>query len=277
MTECGLSNLAVCLPEKFIEYLLSIINAPLQILLNLAKSLMTEPVNISVFFSLWGVIVYILSMFYGLFIIFAGFNFMISGYDSAKRENAKSWLKNIIMMVLFVQASYILYGFVIELSALLSAGVMDIINPNFFLLTADNIVNVGLQFFLGMSYLIVIIIAIIFLALRYLLVAVGVVFCPIGVFCYFVPPLQGYGKMVLNVLAVVMFVPFFDAVILFASSALMSIPVFENFKIVIMTAAFLCINLFMIFLIIFAMLKAANAVMSSESIKTAVKVGKYLA
>ena len=71
--------------------------------------------------------------------------------------------------------------------------------------------------------------------------------------------------------------PFFDAVILFASSALMSIPVFENFKIVIMTAAFLCINLFMIFLIIFAMLKAANAVMSSESVKTAVKIGKYLA
>ena len=277
VTECGLSNLAVCLPEKFIEYLLSIINAPLQILLNLAKSLMTEPVNISVFFSLWGVIVYILSMFYGLFIIFAGFNFMISGYDSAKRENAKSWLKNVIMMVLFVQASYILYGFVIELAALLSAGVMDIIDPNFFLLTADNIVNVGLQFFLGMSYLIAIIVSIIFLALRYLLVAVGVVFCPIGVFCYFIPPLQGYGKMVLNVLAVVIFIPFFDAIILFASSALMSVPIFENFKIVIMTAAFLCINLLMIFLIVFAMLKAAMAVIESDTGRAAVKIGKYLA
>ena len=73
------------------------------------------------------------------------------------------------------------------------------------------------------------------------------------------------------------FLPFFDAVILFASSALMSIPVFENFKIVIMTAAFLCMNLMMIFLIIFAMLKAAMAVIESDTGRAAVKIGKYLA
>ena len=44
-TECGLSNLAVCLPEKLVEYLLIIVNAPIQALLTLVKSLMTEPVN----------------------------------------------------------------------------------------------------------------------------------------------------------------------------------------------------------------------------------------
>ena len=42
--------------------------------LTLTKNLLSEPVNIGVFISLWTIIIYMLSIFYGLFLIFAGFN-----------------------------------------------------------------------------------------------------------------------------------------------------------------------------------------------------------
>ena len=141
MTECGLSNLATCLPEKFFDYILTIVNAPLQPLLEATNALMTQPVNIHVFESLWAVIIYIISIFYGLFLLFAGFNLMIAGHDVARRERAKDWLKNIILMIIFVQASFFIYELIIEIGALLTVGVMDIIDQNFFLLTADNLMN----------------------------------------------------------------------------------------------------------------------------------------
>lgn len=89
MSECGLTNLASCLPERFFEYIVYIINAPIQALLNLFKQLLTQPANIEMFYSVWAIIVYMISLFYGLFFLYAGFQFMISGYDAAKRENAK--------------------------------------------------------------------------------------------------------------------------------------------------------------------------------------------
>jgi hypothetical protein len=277
LTECGLSNLATCLPEKLFEYILSIINAPFQPLLDAINALMTQPVNIHIFESLWVIIVYIISMFYGLFLLFAGFNFMISGYDAAKRENAKEWLKNTVLMILFVQASFLIYELIIEVGALLAAGVMDIIDPHFFLLTADSITNIGLELLLGMFYGIILIITLVFLALRYLLVSVGVLFFPFALFFYFIPPLQEYGKALLNILLVIIFVPFFNALVLFAASALLDLPVFDNFKIVLMISAFLLINLLSLFLIILGIFKATSSAKNSDAGKAIGAAIKYFA
>ena len=97
---------------------------------------------------------------------------------------------------------------------------------------------------------------------------------PFALFFYFIPPLQSYGKMILNILMVLIFVPFFDAVLLFGASALMDIPIFTNFKIVVTTMAFLSINLLMTLLLLFAIIKAAFGVLNSDvgkGVKTAVK------
>ena len=110
--KCGLTNLAVCIPQKFYEFTLNVVNAPLQPFLDLTKNLLSEPVNIENFIPLWAVIIYIISIFYGLFIIIAGFNLIVSGYSSERRERAKQWLKNVVLMVFFVQASYYIYSII---------------------------------------------------------------------------------------------------------------------------------------------------------------------
>ena len=277
MTECGLTNLATCLPEKFFEFLLNLLNAPVQPLLNAINSLLTEPVNINTFQAFWAIIVYIISFFYGLFFLFAGFQLMISGYDVQKRENAKEWLRNVVLMILFVQASFLLYDLIIEFSSLLTAGVVDLINPNFFLLTADNIINFGLQLMLIIPYVITLLITLLLLGLRYLIVSVGVVLFPFALFFYFIPPLQSYGKVIINVLLVAVFVTFFDAIMLLGASMLIDVGIFSAFKIVLATVAFLAVNLAMMFLIIFAGVKAVFGAMNSDvgrSVKGAVRYFK---
>lgn len=274
--ECGLTNLASCIPEKFIEYLTTIINAPLQPLLTLTKSLLTEAVNVNLFHSLWSLIIYVISIFYGLFFMFAGFNFIISGYDSAKREKAKQWLANTIFMVIFVQLSFFIYSLINELSSLMTSGVINLINQNFFLLTIDNINNIGLQLALAVPYLLILIISIILLALRYLVVAVGVMFFPIGIFLYFIIPLRAYGKLIIEILLLIMFLPFVHSIILLSASLLIDISAFANIKMVVMITAFLAVNLLTLFLLFFGAVKAAFSVMNSDIGRGAVKIAKYL-
>nr|MBI4156650.1 hypothetical protein [Candidatus Woesearchaeota archaeon] len=272
--KCGLTNLAVCIPQKLYEYTLTIINAPLQPFLDLNKSLLSEPVNIDNFISLWAIIIYIISIFYGLFIIFAGFNLIISGYSSEKRERAKEWLKNIILMIFFVQASYYIYSILIDLSSSLTAGVINLIDPNFFLLTVYNIVNIGLQLILAIPYLLTLLLSIILLSLRYLLVAVGVVFFPIGLFLNFIPPLKSYGKLIINILLIIMFLPFIQSLMLLAASKLVEVGLFANYKILIMTASFILINASMILLVLFAVIKAASSVINSDAAKVYTKISR---
>ncbi len=276
LVECGLTNLATCLPEKFFEFIISLLNVTIQPLLKLVQTLLTEPANVNTFQPLWAVIVYVISMFYGLFFLFAGFNLMISGYDSAKREKAKYWLRNVVLMIIFVQASFLIYSLILELSSLMTAGVINIIDPKFFLMTLDNGLNFGLQLSLLIPYIGTLVITIILLGLRYLFAIVGVVFFPLAMFFYFIPPLQSYGKLITNLLLVVIFVPFFDAVMLFGASALLKIPVFTNFKIVLTIVAFTAVNLLMILLIIFAIIKAATSVLDSDMGKGIKKAVKYM-
>src|SRR3989338_11268454 len=185
---------------------------------------------------------------------------MISGYSAEKRERAKEWLRNVILMMVFVQASYYLYSILIELSSSMTAGVIDMIDQKFFLLTIDNLTNFGLQIILAIPYLLTLLTTVILLSLRYLLVSIGVIFFPIGLFFYFIPSLQSYGKLIVNVLLIVMFLPFIQSLMLLAASKVIELPTFQDYKIVIMVASFLLINLSMLFLMFFAISKASMGV-----------------
>ena len=254
---CGLTNLATCIPEKFFNFLLSIVNAPLQPFLTLTKSLLSEPVNLDSFLPLWAIVVYVLSFFYGIFIILAGFNFIISGYSPEKRERAKAWLRNVILMMVLVQASFFLYSILNEIASSMTAGILNLIDSDFFKLTSDSVESLGLDILLAIPYALTLLLTILFLTVRYILVAAGVVFFPIGLFLYFIPPLEGYGKLVLNVTITLIFLPFAFGLVILVGAKLVEIPLFGKWKTVVMISTFLLINTLMVFLVVFAIIKAA--------------------
>ncbi len=274
--ECGLLNLATCIPQKLFDFMLGLFNAPIQPLLNLTKSLLTEPVNLAPFGSLWAIIMYIISLFYGLLLMYAGFNFMISGYDVIRREKAKIWFRNILIMIVLVQMSYFIYSTFIDMNSLMTSGLVNMIDSRFFLLTADNIVNLGLELFFGFLYVATLLISVLFLTLRYVLVALGVILIPVGIFLYFIPPLNSYGKLILNFFGICIFLTFFDSLILLAGSKIIEIPIFENFKILVMITCFSIVNFLMFYLMLFSALK--SAIKAGEGVAgTVASVAKYFA
>ena len=270
--DCGLDNLAICIPQKMVEFVVSIFNAPVDFLLDSIKDYLTEPVEIEHFRGLWQIMVYILSIFYGLFLLFAGYQFIISGNDVVKREMAKDWLKNIIFMIVFVQASYILYKILLAMGAGLSEGIMSLINNSFFNITGSSLSELGLQFILSFFYINTLTFTLIMLFIRYLLVSLGIVLFPLGLFLYFIPPLRGYGKLIIEVGLILILLPFFQGLILLIGSMLVQLPLFDDLKIIVMIGVFSLVNLAMLFLIAMVGIKAMNyAGGVSGSVKAAMK------
>ena len=255
--DCGITNLASCISQSFFDFLLGILNAPIQPLLDLVYNLLTEPVNVTIFSDIWSIIVYILSMFYGLLLIYVGFKFILSGHSVEQREKAKASLANTIVMMVLVQASFYIYSLIIELTSSVTTVILNMVQKNFFLLTVDNITNVGLELVFVIPYLISVSITLILLTLRYMIVSVGVILFAIGIFFYFIEPLKNYGRLIINFLFTTILLTFFYALIFLASSKLLDINTFQNTKILVMIGAFTLINLATFVLSLFVVIKSA--------------------
>ncbi|MFA5020408.1 MAG: hypothetical protein WC533_04915 [Candidatus Pacearchaeota archaeon] len=260
--ECGITNLASCISESLFNFLLGILNAPIQPLLDLVYYLLTQPVNIDIFSPIWSIIVYILSLFYGMLLMYVGFRFLISGHSVEQREKSKAMLANILIMMVLVQSSFYLYSLAIEVTSSVTTAVLNMVQQNFFLLTIDNIANIGLQFVFLVPYLTSVLITLILLTLRYMIVSAGVILFAVGVFFYFIEPLKEYGKLIINFLFATMSLTFFYAIVFLTSSKLLELVAFQNTKILIMIGAFSFVNLATIFLILFVVIKSALKVAS---------------
>ncbi|MBI5392730.1 hypothetical protein HZA96_02570 [Candidatus Woesearchaeota archaeon] len=271
--ECGLTNLASCIPEKMYNYILMIINAPLLPMLISVQKLLTADVSIAIFQHVWSVIRYILSFFYVFFFLYAGFIFLTSNANPIKRSYAKDMLTNTFIMIVLIQGSYYIYDLILSLSSVMNSTILSMIDPKFFLLTADNLVNIGLEFIMSFVYALTLFFTMLMLVLRYLVVSFGVVLFPLGIFFYFIPPLKGYGKFILNLLGIFIFITFIDLLIILACSKLIEVPLFENIKILVMITCFAIVNYTLWLAIKFAMKKSSNVSIKDDIQQAA----KYIA
>jgi hypothetical protein len=255
-TSCGITNLASCIPEKMYDFFINLVNLPIQPLLIFIKTLLTSDVHIEFFEHVWEVICYLLSFFYLFLFLYSGFVFLTCSDNPVKRSNAKDGLKNAVLMILLVQASFFIYGLLLSLASMLNNVILDLIDKNFFLLTFDNVFNIGLEALIFPVYLLSLFFAMLLLSLRYVIVSFGVIIFPIGIFCYYVPPLKSYGRFILRVLGNFIFVTFIDLLVILGCSMIIDDPVFESFKIVVMIICFVIINYSLFWCFKFAMSKA---------------------
>jgi hypothetical protein len=126
----------------------------------------------------------------------------------------------------------------------------------------DGITDLGLSILFGLLYLLTLLATALILVLRYAFVAIGVTLLPIAIFFYFLPPMKQYGALLLNFLGIAIFVTCFDALLLAGFSRLADVGIFGNMKLIVVIAAFLCIDFMMCFLLFFGVVKSAFSVYS---------------
>jgi hypothetical protein len=272
--ECSITNIGACVAEALFGFIIDLINLSLQPFLNIVHRLMTEPVYISLFFDIWGSIVYVLSMFYGIWLIYVGFQFIVSGENPEEREKAKLFLRNTIVMMILVQTSYYIYSLIVSISSALTTSVLNIAGNDFFYFSADSFSNIGLQIIFSGLYITSLIITSLFLVLRYICVSVGVIFFAIAIFFYFIPFLNNFGKLILNGLGVMIFLPVFYSLVFLGTSRLVSSGSLSDIKILLIIGAFNLIILGTIILYCFIIIKASSIVM--KTISPVLHVGKFV-
>ncbi|MBU0894800.1 MAG: hypothetical protein KKF48_05455 [Nanoarchaeota archaeon] len=257
---CSITNIGECVAEAVFGLILDILNSASRPFLDLIKKFLIEPVSVTAFVDIWAIIVYILSMFYGILIVWIGLKFIISGESPEQREKAKSDLKSIIIMMILVQGSYHLYDLFLAISASLTEVVFDMISNNFFRLSLESISNFGFDLIFGFIYILHLIIVLVLVLLRYIFVSAGVILFAIGVFFYFLPPLNQYGKLILNSLGVLIFLPFFYSIIFLIGSKISQLSQFNEMKTLIMVGTLDLIILSTVLLLLFVIFKAATKV-----------------
>ena len=259
-----INDLISSLIKEIQNFFTGILSSPIQPLISMIKELLVMPINLSLFMDLWKIIVYILSFFYGLIFFYNGFNFIINSYNPVKRDEAKLWLKNSILMIFFINTSYVIYRFLIEFSLLLSEGALKLIDPGIFLVDL-NFADAGFQIVYLILFLIISFVTLIFLGIRYLLVSFGLVLFPIGILLYFLPFTKSFGKFIIEFLLLAIFLPFIDALLLVGTSKLLEIQFFSNFNIFALTIGLSLMSLTMILLGVFALMKSVMPLMNYKS------------
>jgi len=238
---CNFTNFADCFPQKIAEFFLNLLNAPLQPLLSLIQSLLTASVVISIFEGMSLIVRYLLSFFYIFLFLYAGYTFLLANANPIKRARAKELLRDTLIMIVLIQGSFYIYDLVLGLCSILNTVLLNRVDPHFFLLTTDNWINFSLQLFFTSIYVMVLILTVLLLGLRYFVVSLGVVLFPIALFCFYLPPLKSYGRFLLELLAIFIFITTLDLLIILGCSLLLTIPLFQNIKIAVMINCFLLI------------------------------------
>jgi hypothetical protein len=170
-------------------------------------------------------------------------------------------------MIVFVQGSYYFYLLIIEISEIMTSGVMNIIPQDFFSVQMTGITQAIVYQFFAVSLIGILLIVCLLLMIRFVVVSLGVALFPIAIFCYFVEPLNSYGKLMLNFLFSNIFINFFVCLIILAFSRIAHAQQFSDFKIYIMMSTYCCIIIVMIFVCWFSVIKsAANSTASVASV-----------
>ena len=266
---CNFTNFADCFPQKIAEFFLTLLNSPLQPLLNLIQNLLTANVIISIFEGMSSVVRYLLSFFYIFLFLYAGYTFLLANANPIKRARAKELLRDALIMIVLIQGSFLIYEFLLELSNTVNSVLLTQVDPNFFLLTADNWINFSLQLFFTFIYVMVLILTVLLLGLRYFVVSLGVVLFPIAIFCFYLPPLKSYGRFLLELLAIFIFITTLDLLIILGCSLLLTIPLFQNIKIAVMINCFLLIIYSLYWAIKFAISRSAFSSIKDDINSTA--------
>jgi hypothetical protein len=240
---CSLLDLPSCIIDEAGILLSNLVNEPIRPLVDLLQYLLSTPPAIELFGSLWSLSVYLVSTFYSLFVIFAGLLFVISAPKPEARVQAKEWLENVILMIIAVQSSYLIYSFAIQIISGISAGMLQLLPPNLFLLTIDNSYSLGYDLAAMGSYGALLLLTNLVLGGSYLISSAGVALLPIGLFLYFIPPTKGLGRGIISALAAVTTIPALTSFCLLAASELIKHSGLRGFKIFILTSALATANI----------------------------------
>lgn len=166
------------------------------------------------------------------------------------------------MMIIGVNVSFVLYKLLLETATAITQFVWITGFESFF---TDSITGSA-----GFVLLIVtsgaVGLALITLFLRYVFLLLAVLIFPIGIFLYYTPKLQNWGKIIFNLIGMALFMQFIDVIIFVASNQLMTDFTGQAGQVLVPALSFTLVAIINILMVIYAVLKSAFSIADNAPI-----------
>lgn len=217
------SNLPACITESFFSSLTSgFVYASNQFLSSSFNFILASP-DLHWFCGPYNAVMAVIESLYIIVLLGLGLYYIARSTDVAGRNNAKKWLKNVVFMVVALSLSYYAFQMLMDLNQYVASEFMSKANLDFFSVGAT-FSSVVFLCILSATTAGVFLITFITLLIHYILISFMFLAFPIAMFLYFIPPTQSWGKVLLQVIGIVVFMTSFDALILLGLSALFHSP-----------------------------------------------------
>jgi hypothetical protein len=203
--------------DAIISVLLQIIADGLNIFISLANFFIaTNPYLTNDVLAIHSKLITLLAPLYVLILTWNGIQIMLSRGISSQ-TNAKSVIQKTIISILLVASSLQIYQLILNLSQAISSFFLVNSLPDFGAPSISTIALFALAFFFLTLF-------VIFLIVRFIFISLGVVIFPIGIFLYFFTPTKAYGKLLLSIIFLFLFIQILFALVISVMTIVASTP-----------------------------------------------------
>lgn len=274
----AIANLPGKIVDSFFTYTVSGLAASSQQLVDASFKFMFSNPDPAWFCTPYNGVMAIVESLYSLSLMGLALYFILRSNDAEGRASAKSWLQNMLLMIVLLAFSFQIFKVMLDFSAYLAASAASESMRSMF--------STPLSFSSSIFALVILLPAIagmfltfLTLLLRYLLIPFLLFLFPIAIFLYFTPLTQRWGRAFLGVIASVVFMTVFDALILLGLSSLfnshdpnLADSLARAFAVLFGFAAIGLVNLLMFVLAILSIILQNNTVRSIVGFAVAGKV-----
>ncbi|VVB69982.1 Uncharacterised protein [uncultured archaeon] len=214
---------------------------------------------------------------YGLFLLLIGVYFVLGSMDVEDRIRAKKYFRNFIIVMAVLSLSFYFYQLLLGINNYITGYVSQNFVVNNIFSFPPNIGNSFLVIFLLIFSMLMMLFVGLSLLIRYLLIPFLLLVFPIAIVLFVLPFTREFGKTILKVTLITIFMTSIDALFLYASSFLFSGDTLGSgiMKVIAVIASFALLSFLNLFLYFWAFLPSFEQ--AKEVIQASAFVGEFLA
>ena len=219
----AINNLPGSMVDSFFSYTVSGLVDSTRQLVDIAFGFMFSSPDPMWFCNPYNGIMSIVETLYSLVLMGLALYFILRSNDAEGRANAKKWLENMLVMIVVLAFSFQIFQVMLNLNTYLAASfandsMKSIFSGPMSFPSAVFALVVLLPSMAGMM------LTVVTLLMRYLLIPFLLFLFPVAIFLYFVPLTEKWGRAFLSIIAAIVFMTTFDALVLLGLSSLFNSP-----------------------------------------------------
>ncbi len=208
-----IENLPVCIAEAFFSLIFSGLTLAVQMFMNGAFALILAVPDVNWFCGPYSLVMGIIESLYTLLLMGLGMYYIIRSSDVEGRITAKKWLKNIFLMIAVLTFSFYIFQVILEVNQAIASNLLEQASTDFFSVQttlSDFVFAVSILLFANSLAML----TFFTLLMRYLMLPFLLLLFPFAIFFYFIPVTEGFGKFLLKLILLVIFMTSVDALLI---------------------------------------------------------------